>query len=172
MKFLKYLFRLKPDFSIDGIITDLSIEILKNNNIKGLILDLDNTIIASKAGILDDEIKSWLKQAQNNEIKLIVVSNNNNSTYLKQIEPILKELDIELIGKACKPFSKNLKKAIQILDLPVENICLIGDRVLTDILGGVNLNMKTALVKPLIGDKENIIYKNLRKLEYIFLYKS
>ena len=68
--------------------------------------------------------------------------------------------------------SDTLIKAIEYLNLPAENICIIGDRVLTDIWGGINVNIKTAFVEPLIGKKENILYRALRRMEKVFLERA
>jgi HAD superfamily phosphatase (TIGR01668 family) len=165
------MFPLKVDFYIDGPVYELDLDKLKSLGIKGLILDLDNTIMLPKSAKFCSKVKAWLSQAQNHNLKIVIVSNNKNDFYLKQITPIIDEFSIPIIFHAKKPRTKKMREAVSILDLDCEEICMIGDRVLTDVWAGKLMKMKTAIVKPLIGDSENSFFKVLRKLEYIFMQK-
>jgi len=72
---------IKPNAEFD-IITDITIDFLKENNIKGLILDVDNTLIdlsRNKIEGLDDWINSMIESG----IKIAIVSNGRKK---KQIE--------------------------------------------------------------------------------------
>jgi uncharacterized protein len=166
------MLKFKSNYSPDGTILKLNINDLIADNIKGLILDLDNTIMLPKSGEFSPEIANWIKSALTANLKIIIVTNNKDEIYLNSLSPLLDKYDIPIIIKAQKPRSKNLKKAIEYLNLPAENICIIGDRVLTDIWGGINVNIKTAFVEPLIGKKENILYRALRRMEKVFLERA
>ena len=79
-------------------------------------------------------------------IKFLIVSNSNKEEKLKKVS---KELEINYIIFAMKPFKKGLKRAIKILEEKPENIAAIGDQVFTDVLGANRLKMFSILVKPL-----------------------
>ena len=77
---------IKPNAEFD-IITDITIDFLKENNIKGLILDVDNTLIdlsRNKIEGLDDWINSMIESG----IKIAIVSNGRKK---KQIELLTKK---------------------------------------------------------------------------------
>ena len=57
-------------------VTEITIEILRKNNIKGLILDVDNTLIDYHRN-LDQKIKKWVDNLKKENIKFCIVSNSN-----------------------------------------------------------------------------------------------
>lgn len=149
--------------------TDLDLNKFKEDGIKGLILDLDNTIMRPKSGYFCDEIQAWLAKAKELGLKIIIVTNNKNEIYLRSIEPLLKQYELPMIIKAEKPRRKNLKIAIEFLGFEPHEVCVVGDRVLTDVLGGIRLGTKTAFVAPLLGKAERKLFRALRRIEKMFM---
>ena len=68
---------LRPTYFIDGDITDLDVGMLTEDGIKGLMLDLDSTLMAPKAGSLTGEADAWLSNARKC-MKLVILSNNKD----------------------------------------------------------------------------------------------
>ena len=149
---------LRPNYFVDGDITDLNIKMLVDDGIKGLMLDLDSTLMAPKAGSLTQEAEAWLKDAKGH-LKLVILSNNKRADYLEKVE---KELDLHVIGHAAKPFKSGFEKALTHLKLSKEEVAVVGDRALTDILGGKLFDIRTILVMPLKSITEPSI-KNMRQ---------
>jgi hypothetical protein len=54
--------------------------------------------------------------------------------------------------------------AIKLFDNNIEETCIIGDQIFTDILGGNRVGIKTILVDP-IDSREFIMTKFFRRLE-------
>jgi uncharacterized protein len=158
---------LKPTYIVEYV-TDIDLEDLWNHGVRGFIFDLDNTIMAPHSGVLEDHIGDWLKKAQEIGFKLIVVSNNPLSFYTKEAE---KTLSMPVLGNAGKPRRKHLRRALEMLDLPPEQVVVVGDRPLTDIWGGIRLGSKTILVDPLTKHKENGLIKCLRWLERLVIHE-
>ena len=102
---------------------------LKKIGIKVLIFDLDNTIIEKKKNTIDDKIKKLFNKLKNN-FKIIIISNTWNK---KKIEHVSKELEVSYIMDARKPFKHGYKKAK--ISYNSKDICMIGDQLLTDVLG-------------------------------------
>lgn len=165
---------LQPTIILDSTIIQLNINQLKVHNIKALILDLDNTIMVPDTGFLLTEIVDWLNLMKENNIEIIILSNNLKKKYLQKVSVILDQYNLEIIGGAAKPYRENILISIaklqnQNIDIAPENIAIVGDRILTDILGGVHMNIPSILVKPLIGNKE-VWYKRWgRQFEYLFV---
>lgn len=156
---------LRPTYLINGDITDIEITRLKNDGIKGLILDLDSTLVAPRSGQLTPEAAAWLKSART-QFKMAVVSNNKRDEYVRQTQALLA---MPVVGRAAKPSRKVLLKVIQSLGLKPEETALVGDRPLTDIWGGHRAGMKTVLVYPLKTMQEPSWITFFRKLERLVI---
>ena len=150
---------LKPDMRVDKI-TDITIEMLKSNNIKAVILDSDNTLIDLNKNPLDG-IKEWINEMKKNGIKFCILS---NSIKKKKVEKVSKMLDIPYVFFSIKPTKFGFRKAKKILNLNVEQIGVVGDQILTDVIGANRMGMFSILVKP-IEEKDIWITRIKRPLE-------
>ena len=81
--------RLYPNKYVNNV-REISIEFLKQNNIKGIILDVDNTLINYYREFEEGTIE-WTNNLKNNNIKLCIVSNSNKKEKVKQVA---KDLEI------------------------------------------------------------------------------
>ncbi len=160
------LLPVRASLKVDGDLTHLDLEALQSRGIKGLVMDLDNTIMAPKVGVIRDDVRAWLDKALAMGFKCIVLSNNKKLDYCKRAEDYL---NLPVIGYAAKPSQKNFYKALDMIDLKPEDVAVIGDRPLTDILGGQRLGAYSVLVHPLIKAEEIWLFKFLRALERSFL---
>lgn len=152
-----------PTWHINSIYR-LSPQDLLNHGIKGVIVDLDNTLLAWNEHDHTPQLRSWAQDLASNGIKLYILSNNHTN----RVARVAKPLDIPYQGRAYKPLSRNFKQAMKKLDLPKENIAVIGDQVMTDVIGANRLGLKVILVKPLV-DNDNIYTGLNRFLEKIAL---
>ena len=157
-------FKLKADY-IHRHVTDIDLKELKDKGIKGLVFDLDNTIMAPKSGMLTKDIEQWLNTAKE-DFKIAVVSNNSKENY---IENVAKIINFPVYGKANKPQVKIILKTLNEIGVDKHEVAVIGDRPLTDIWVGKRLGAVTILVDPLMKDKESNFVKFLRKLERSFI---
>lgn len=135
----------KPTWLLKSVY-HLTIENLKTYNICGLLIDLDNTLVAWNNPFGDEKLHIWLEEMQKNNIKVVIISNNTT----KRVSKIAEKLKVPFVANAKKPTKYGIKKAVEKLQLPKENIVMIGDQLFTDILGGYRFGLKTILVKPLI----------------------
>ena len=123
-------------------IDKITIEYLKKNDIKALILDMDNTLINRNSEMPENVLK-WAKEIRGQGVKLIIVSNSNKKSKLDKISNLL---GIEYIVFAKKPLKSGLMKAVKLLGENVNNIAVVGDQIFTDIIGGNRCKMYTILV--------------------------
>lgn len=156
---------LKPDYLIKGDITDIDLNMLSQIGIKGLILDLDSTLVVPHSAELSGDAAAWLEQACS-RFKVAIASNNKDEVYLDKIRQLL---SIPVIGKAAKPSRKAFRRLLTDFDLKAEQVAVIGDRPLTDIWGGQRAGMKTILVGILKCQKEPGWKGRIRKLERVFI---
>jgi HAD superfamily phosphatase (TIGR01668 family) len=142
------------------------VEILLQNNIKGIILDLDNTVTEWNSNYIRPQVAQWFAELKGMAVKLCILSNNGEERVLKVAE----QLSVPYVHRARKPASYGYLRALKIMELRAENTLLIGDQIFTDIWGGNRLGLFTVLVKPLT-EKEFPGTKISRFFEKILLKK-
>lgn len=111
-------------------VKEITIELLNKNNVKGILLDVDNTLIDFNLKMLEGS-KEWCDTLKENSIKVCILSNTNK---IEKVKRVAKELDIPYINFAKKPFKKGFKKAVELLEVEPQNIAVAGDQIMTDIL--------------------------------------
>ena len=156
---------LYPNYYCDRI-TDIEVDFLKKNNIKALILDVDNTLLDTDKIVLEG-LEEWHKKIVDAGIESIIVSNSNK---LDKIQNMAKLLNISYIRLALKPLKRGLKKAQKQLNIPFENIAAIGDQIFTDVIGANRCGMFSILVKP-INEKDLWMTKWKRPIENKIIQK-
>lgn len=122
----------------------IDIEKLANSGFKGIITDLDNTLVGWDVKTPTKEIQEWFKKANDLGLTITIVSNNSE----KRVSSFSKDLDVDFIFKARKPMGRAFKKAIQHMNIKPEETVVIGDQMLTDVLGGNNNGLYTIMVVP------------------------
>ena len=131
---------IKPDMILNSVtsLTEEEIDkLITYYGIKGVILDVDETIRYNMHGITNDNNK-WL-DILTTKLKVVAVSNGID----KNIEEELKKKNITYIGFAHKPLKINFIKACKLLQLETHEVVVIGDDILSDIYGGKRNNMYT-----------------------------
>ena len=141
-------------------IQSIELQTLKENNIKGLILDVDNTLIDLDWN-MPKGVEEWIQKVKNENIKIYIVSNTNKKD---KIEEISQKLGVPYTFFAKKPFRAGFLKACKEMGLPCKNVATIGDQIFTDVYGSNRCNIFSILVEP-IKRKDYIITKIKRPLE-------
>ena len=141
-------------------ISEISLEYLKENNIKGLILDVDNTLIDYYKNISEDTI-NWANEMKQNDIKMCILSNSHKKEKVKEVA---RKIDVDYTYFGTKPLKRGFKKAKKMLALKNEEIAAIGDQIFTDVIGANRMKMFSILVEP-IKEKDILITLIKRPIE-------
>ena len=120
---MPFLF-LKPDWVVLDVLR-LPLDALEAQGIKGFIFDLDNTIMPPHTAQLSEAMRDWLTSLTARGFGYIVVSNNHNIAYMKQAED---HIGVPVLGPAKKPRRAILQAALTQLELPANQVCVVGDR--------------------------------------------
>jgi uncharacterized protein len=137
---------LQPNLVLGGNIFDLTPQILQENGIEGLILDVDETLVPFNTKEASIELKQWITEIrQTNPIWLV----SNNISHAR-INNIAESVNLPFIFAAQKPSRRKLREAATGMNLSVEKVAMVGDRLFTDVLAGNRLGMFTILVEPMI----------------------
>ncbi|WLR44017.1 YqeG family HAD IIIA-type phosphatase [Bacillus carboniphilus] len=125
-------------------IFDIDPKQLKEKGIKGIITDLDNTLVEWDRPLATPELTKWFQSVKDEGIEITIVSNNKETRVKQFSEP----LNISFIYKARKPLGIAFRKALRNMKLNKQEVVVIGDQVLTDVLGGNRNGFHTILVIP------------------------
>ena len=163
MKFYEKFF---PKKTFDSVL-DIDMKFIKENNLKAIFLDVDNTILDYDGNVIEG-IENWIQNLKENNIKICILSNTRKK---KKAERISKMLDLPYIYLATKPFKRGFKKAKKLLDIKNNSeIAAVGDQILTDVFGANRAGIYSILVKP-IKDKDILITRFNRIIERRVLKK-
>ena len=130
---------LKRYFSPDDFVEKyefIDVEYMNMHNKKVIISDLDNTLISWDSKKDTKELNKWLKKMKKAGFDIIVVSNNT-------------EERVEYVAGAKKPLTIGFKRALKKLNRKPEEAIILGDQVLTDVLGAKSFGAMSVLVKPI-----------------------
>lgn len=154
-----------PDIYVENVM-NISLDILEKNNIKGLILDVDNTLINYYKKMIDGA-NEWCTELKEKGIKFCIVSNSHKK---EKVKKVAETLDIPYINFAKKPFKKGFLQGAKIMGLEPQYIAAVGDQLFTDVLGANKCNMTSILVDP-IEKKEMILTAIKRPIEKMIINK-
>ena len=146
--------------------TDLTVEFLREQGIRLLMLDFDNTIVPYTTSVPTAEMDAWLKHMVSSEIPICVVSNSKND----RVKIFCEKYGIPCITHAKKPFSKGIVECLEKFAVPAEEAALVGDQIFTDTLGGNGAGVTTILVKAI--DNHNFWLKARHVLEKPFIFAA
>lgn len=155
----------KPDAVFEKI-TDIPMDFFKEKNVKGVILDVDNTLITLDEDMLDG-LEKWVSDLKRSDIKVCIAS---NSFKKRKLDEVSKKLNLKYTRLSLKPLKCGLKKALAIIKTKPEETCEIGDQYFTDVIGAKRMNMISILTKPLSPEKHSI-NKLKRKIEKHYIDK-
>ena len=141
-------------------ILDIHPKDLQEKGIKGIITDLDNTLVEWDRPNATPRVIEWFEEMKKNQIKVTIVSNNNE----KRVKSFSDPLDIPFIFRAKKPLSLAFHRAAKQMNIKKEETVVIGDQLLTDVLGGNRGGFHTILVVP-VAQTDGIATKFNRMVE-------
>ena len=157
--------KLVPDKYYKNIY-DINYEKLKQEGIKCLLIDLDNTLAPVNIDSPSKELKEKLNEISSMGFKLIILSNSPKN----RVRPFKEVLNIDSAYSAKKPFGTKYKKIMRLYHFKDTEMAAIGDQLLTDILGANIVGITSILVNPM-SEREYFWTKFNRFIEK-FIYKK
>ena len=110
----------------------IPLEGLRNRGKKLILLDVDNTLVRWKGEDFTTEVLEWLAEAKALGFNLCILSNTRRPTRLNRLS---EKLGIMTIRDRFKPSRRMYQLALKHFDLTPDDAVMIGDQIMTDILG-------------------------------------
>ena len=136
----------------------IDLDILKENKVKYILTDLDNTLAPYNIATPNYETIAFITKLKQQGFIVIIVSNNTG----KRVKLFADRLDVEYIAGAKKPFKSTISKYLTKKNIDINDCVLIGDQFMTDIKCANKLNCKSILTSPLSEDESIVTYINRR----------
>ncbi|PSR24132.1 MAG: YqeG family HAD IIIA-type phosphatase [Sulfobacillus acidophilus] len=150
---------LQPGLFVQSIY-DIDLDRLVERGVRGLILDLDNTLVGWNQPRASKELLQWLEDVKLRELQTCIVSNNMGD----RVEQFSQHVGVMAIAKAAKPRRRAFRQAMQRMGTNRQDTAVVGDQIFTDILGGNRLHLFTILVRPM-NEQEFWTTQLVRRLE-------
>jgi len=152
---------LQPDLILHGPILNLTPDIIQQYGLKGLILDVDDTLVPITANSVSPELERWVMEIRQ-YAALWLVSNNLSQP---RISSIAKSLNLPYYLGAAKPSRRKIRAALRQMNLSANQVAMVGDRLFTDVVAGNRLGMFTILVEPMVHEGTVLRGYSIRNLE-------
>lgn len=123
---------------------EITLTELKDLGVRGLILDVDNTLTRHNCPEVDGRVLCWLKKMKEAGVGLVVLSNNCPA----RVAPFAGSLGLSFQAGAMKPMPWGYRRAAKKLGLSPGQTAVVGDQIFTDIAGGNLAGVKSILVEP------------------------
>ncbi len=127
---------------------DIPTEFLAERGIRGIILDVDNTLALDGDQTVPSEVERWLCDIKKAGITAMILSNNS----LERAQPFAQRCSLPYIANAGKPTLRAFPGALEMLGTDAKHTAVIGDQLFTDIAFGRRAGCVSILVEPMGGD--------------------
>lgn len=159
----------KPTVWLNNVL-EIDKRLLYRMKVKALILDLDNTLSLDGSPAAELGVMEWLGEMRALNVKMLIVSNNTK----KRVEPLAEQLGIDFLAYGCKPLPFKINKAVKALTgqgVLRSQIAIVGDQILTDVIGGNLSGIKTVLVQP-FHIEGSVLFKCKRMVETVLFKRD
>ena len=140
-------FSLIPD-RLYAAYTDITPQMLQSWGIKLLLCDLDYTLAPRSVARPDEQVLGWVQAMQAAGIEVMILSNNRSS---ERVETFCKDMGITYVGHAGKPAKRGYCEAMAKAGVTEKETAMLGDKLLTDVLGAKRSRVLALMVEPLGG---------------------
>lgn len=117
---------------------------MEKHGLRGLILDVDNTLISDDEADVSEEIRLWVS-VMRQKYPIWLASNNFSD---RRIQKVADSLNLPYRSRAGKPSRRVVRQVLEAMQLPNEQVAMVGDRLFTDTIVGNRLGLFTILVQP------------------------
>ena len=128
--------------------TDITPQMMQEWGIRLLLCDLDYTLAPRSVAQPDDTVLDWGNAMKAAGTEVMILSNNRSS---ERVELFCKDMGITYVGHAGKPAKRGYREAMAKAGVTARETAMLGDKLLTDVLGARRSGVLALMVEPLGG---------------------
>jgi len=147
---LKYLI---PDMAVDNI-HEIDLNSLHDKGIRGVILDIDNTLESHRVPKASDKTLEFLKKLEAKGFKICLISNGAE----ERVKLFNENLGYFVMAKAGKPKKNGFLRAQTEMQLEKNEVAMVGDQIFTDVFGAKRCGFYAVLVEPIESIENGFFY--------------
>lgn len=150
----------RPDEVVTSV-AEIDLDALSERGIEGLLIDVDNTIIAHGSPEVSPARLDWMERACD-RFKVCLVSNSVTGRRMRRLAEAMGIPGINVWHWDRKPLTGGVKRAMRMLGTEPANTAMIGDQVMTDVIAGNRSGVYTIWVEK-IAEHEFILTRILHR---------
>jgi len=131
-------------------ITRISLDSLEREGVRGIVVDLDNTLVGWRKLEPSPEVADWVRRALGAGYAIAIVSNNVRA-WVSSVATMLGV--VTFVHRALKPLPFGIFRAVKQLRVARSEIIVIGDQLFADVLGAKLLGIRAILTEPIIANE-------------------
>ena len=142
-------------------VTDITPEWMEARGLRGLLLDLDNTLAPYRVGTPDAAVREWIDKMRG--YVLVVLSNAAK----RRVEGFCGPLRLPYSARAGKPSPVKALRACESFGLSPRETAIVGDQIFTDVLCANRAGMLSVIVEPFKRSLLIDLRRNVMERRYI-----
>ena len=127
----------------------VTVELLEQLEVEGVMVDVDDTLLAAGDVALDPDVARWLEGLKAAGYPVVILSNGER----ERVAALASSLAVEAVALSGKPFKGAFRRALKRLGTPAARTAMVGDQLFTDVLGANLAGLVSILVQPLSPGK-------------------
>ena len=137
-------------FAVANSIYEIDIDFFKQQGVKILLADLDNTLDSYKLYHPTERAIKFAEDIQKEGITLVIVSNNRGV----RVRTYANDLNLPYIHSAAKPFGFKIRKYIKEHGWDPKDIMLVGDQMITDVAAAKRAGIRVILTNKIVKEDQ------------------
>ena len=137
-------------FAVAKSIYEIDIDFFKQQNVKVLMMDLDNTLDSYRLYHPTERAVELIKKIREADILPIIISNNRG----KRVGTYANDLGVEYIHSAAKPFGFRIKKSIKSHGWNPDEVMFVGDQMVTDVAAAKRAGIRVILTDKIVKEDQ------------------
>ena len=125
--------------------TAVTPEFLRGCGVRLLLCDLDYTLAPKRQREPDEGLRRWIAALQASGVTVAILSNNRGPA---RVERFCAPLGIGYVGHAGKPSARGFREAMARCGAGAGETAMLGDKLLTDVLGARRSGVLALMVEP------------------------
>ncbi len=146
-------------------IAGITAERLKDEGVKGLVLDIDYTLASRRSPLPNSEIRTFIRSLQDAGVRLYILSNNHHN----RVSRFAEALGLPYQANGCKPLPFAFRRAVRAMGLAKQEAVAVGDQIFTDVCGAHLAGLRAWMVAPYGGEDGSLFYRFRRSVEGPFI---